>query len=310
MPNRLICLTILAGWIVASYGLFRRDLLPEFVVGTPPDLRAIARAGAADAGPIRWAILAIHDSSKAAPAEVPVGEVVTETVRQQDGGIRLDSQAWFDASQWLGGSNTPRNTTGIGGGDTPVSRLEGDRIEVYGSCWIDTSGNLESFRVAIREAGVSAEDLLAIEGRLRNDRIVIVSSGLLPYFGPRSFAYQSRGVVQSSFAPIDRLPGLRVGQRWESAIVNPLTGQVETARSEVSRTHVMTWGGNPITTLEVVTRTDAFSARTWVRRDGLVLRQEVPFPLKRLVLERVPEVETAPGGVNSVGARGGSARDD
>ena len=31
------------------------------------------------------------------------------------------------------------------------------------------------------------------------------------------------------------------------------------------------------------------SARTWVRPDGLVLRQEVPFPFVKLVLERQPD---------------------
>ena len=31
------------------------------------------------------------------------------------------------------------------------------------------------------------------------------------------------------------------------------------------------------------------SARTWVRPDGLVLRQEVALPLLRLVLERLPD---------------------
>ena len=34
--------------------------------------------------------------------------------------------------------------------------------------------------------------------------------------------------------------------------------------------------------------------RTWVRLDGVILRQEVPLPLVRLVLERRPEADELP----------------
>ena len=44
-----------------------------------------------------------------------------------------------------------------------------------------------------------------------------------------------------------------------------------------------------VTTLEVVQHLTPISARTWVRRDGLVLRQEVPFPFVKLILERLPD---------------------
>ena len=39
--------------------------------------------------------------------------------------------------------------------------------------------------------------------------------------------YEPRSVVQDVLGPLDRLPGLHVGQRWESQVVNPFTGQVD-----------------------------------------------------------------------------------
>ena len=48
-----------------------------------------------------------------------------------------------------------------------------------------------------------------------------------------------------------------------------------------------------MTTLEVVHHMTPFAARTWVRPDGLVLRQEVPFPFVKLVLERLADRNTA-----------------
>ena len=91
--------------------------------------------------------------------------------------------------------------------------------------------------------------------------------------------------------PMDRLPGLHVGQRWESQGRQSVSGQVESVRVEVVRRGLIHWEGEPVTTFEVVHRTSPFSMKTWVRTDGVILRQEIPFPFVRLVLERRSETE-------------------
>ncbi len=309
MPTRWVCLTLLGFWTFAAWELFRRDILPDLVVGPPPDLRAISRA--ATEGPVRWTIL-LADDEEPAPGKNPnrraIGQVVTETVVQRDGGVRLTSQAWFDAAMLFrrGGGSVP-DDPGTAAADRLLGRtrrprpeadpitLDGERIEVNGACWIDRSGDLEGFRIAVREGRASQEDLLVLDGRLRKDRVVITSSGVLPYIGPSSFPYTPHGMVQTGLAPLDRLPGLHVGQKWETHVISPLslTGQVVTGNVEVVGKKIFTWDGNPVTTLEVVARVGGLTARTWVRPDGLVLRQEVPLPLAKLLLERVPGPPTA-----------------
>lgn len=284
MPSRPVCVAILLAWTIAAWELFRRDLLPEFIVGQPPDLRAIARAGGEGETPVRWTILMVDEKDRSGLNGRAVGQIITETKRQQDGGVRLASEAWFDANLLLSKGKTPDPDSPEG---LAVGETDADRLEVYGACWIDASGNLDSFRVALREAN-SSDDLFVVEGRLKKDRIEVTSSGIIPYFGPRSFPYRSHGLVQSTLGPIDRLPGLHVGQSWESQVVSPLTGQVQTARVEVVGSRILTWDNNPVTTLEVVTHLSGLTSRTWVLRDGQVIRQEVPFPLAKLVLERVP----------------------
>jgi hypothetical protein len=69
-------------------------------------------------------------------------------------------------------------------------------------------------------------------------------------------------------------------------VVNPFTGQVDRARVEVARRTLIHWNGNLVPTFEVVQHLTPLSMRTWVTIEGLVLRQEVPFPFVRLVLER------------------------
>ena len=53
---------------------------------------------------------------------------------------------------------------------------------------------------------------------------------------------------------------------------------METVRAEVKRRTLIHWDKSPVKTLEVEHRSKGLTARTWVRPDGLVLRQEVALP--------------------------------
>ena len=119
------------------------------------------------------------------------------------------------------------------------------------------------------------------------------AKGFLPFLNwTKSIPYQPRGMIQNTMGPLDRMPGLHVGQRWETQVVSPLTGRVEIGRVEVTRKRAIYWDDKLVSTLEVVTRMPPLSARTWVRPDGLVLRQEVPLFVMKLVLDRVPDNAT------------------
>src|SRR5262249_39775705 len=109
-----------------------------------------------------------------------------------------------------------------------------------------------------------------------------------------SFLYEPRSVVHDALGPLDRLPGLHLGQHWDTRVVNPFSGQVEKVRVEVRRRTLIHWNGEPVSAFEVVQHAGPITAKTWVRPDGVILRQEVPFPFVRLVLDRRAE-EHSPG---------------
>jgi hypothetical protein len=167
-------------------------------------------------------------------------------------------------------------------------------LEITSSCAIDPIGNLQSFHASVRSEA-DPQEVLRIEGKLnaRGDMLEVIAHGPLPILNQtRTIPYQTRSLVQNAMEPFDYLPGLQVGQRWESRSVNPLNGRIEPVRVEVARKTVIHWDNQPVSTLEVVQHmTPLLEAKTWVRSDGLVLRQEVPVPLVKLVLERQPEPE-------------------
>lgn len=283
MPSRLICVALLAYWLVAAFGLVSRDLLPELSLGNPPDLRTIAVAGE-DAPPARWGIQVVDIPSRPELGR-SVGHAVTESRRQADGWVEMSSQVTFDSGRLLAGMAKGAS----------FSRDGNEQIEFYSKYQIDPSGKLRSFHAEVRMPGHEGE-LWRIDGALKGTTMSVVSHGPLPLLNrSMSFEYDPRGLVRSQFGPLDRLPNLQVGQRWDEQVASPLTGRMETVRAEVRRRTLIHWDRNPVKTLEVEHRSQGVTARTFVRPDGLVLRQDLTLPMLRLVLERLPD-HAGPGG--------------
>jgi hypothetical protein len=278
MPPRLVCVAILLYWAVAASALIQRDVLPELTFVRPPDLRTIAHAEE-NGGPVRWSVEVI-DNPLSPENRRSVGQALTESRRRPDGCVEITSSVSFDAGGLLKG--------------TPLGSRPDENVEVTSHYQIDPSGNLRSFLARVTTPGDS-DDWLRVEGTLKNRAMEIVARGKLPILNQtRTLPYPARGLVQNALGPFDRLPNLQVGQRWETQMVSPLTGRVDMVRVDVTKKCVIHWDRSPVTVFEVVYHFNPLFAKTWVRPDGLILRQEVPFPFVKLILERLPERTTAP----------------
>jgi hypothetical protein len=273
MPSRLVSLGILIYWSIAAFLLLTWDVIPELTLGYAPDLRAIAVAGDSSR-PVRWSIQ-IVDDPRYPEVRREVGESVTASSRRPDGWAELTSHVDLDASGMLKG--------------TPFASVSKARLAVDSSYLVDNTGNLSSFDLRVSEHGYS-DPLIKVKGKLNGRMMEIVSRSKVQLLNQNvSFAYEPRTVVQDVLGPMDRLPGLHVGQKWESRVMNPFLRQVESVRVEVVRRGLIHWEGNPVRTFEVVHRTSPLTMKTWVRTDGVILRQEIPFPGVRVVLERRSE---------------------
>jgi len=277
MPSRLVCVVLLAYWLVAAFELVSRELIPELNLGQPPDLRTIAAAGE-DAPPARWGIQVV-DRPGGRDSGRPVGQAVTASRRGRDGWVEMSSRVTFESGRLL---------AGLARGGALV-RGQDERIEFNSEYRIDPSGVLRSFHAEVRVPGQRG-DFWRIEGALKNHVMGVISRGPMPLLNrSMSFEYDPRGLVRSQFGPLDRLPGLQVGQRWDEQVASPMTGRMETVRAEVKRRTLIFWDKGEVQALEVEHRSQGVTARTYVRADGLVLRQEVALPVLTLVLERLPD---------------------
>jgi hypothetical protein len=276
MPSRFVSLAILIYWSIAAFCLLSWEVIPELTLGYPPDLRAIVGAGESSR-PVRWSIQVVDDP-RHPDLRRPVGEAVTTSARRPNRWVEMTSRVEIDAGGLLKG--------------TPFANVSNVRLGVESVYRVAPSGNLDSFDLQVKSRD-TPDELIKVKGKLKGDKMEIVSRGPLPIFNKTlTFDYEPRSVVQDVLGPLDRLPGLHVGQRWESRVINPFTGQVDRLRVEVKRRGLIHWEGKTVTTFEVVQYTGPLSMTTWVRTDGVILRQEVPIPFVRMVLERRPDPES------------------
>ncbi len=274
MPSRFVSLGILIYWSIAAFLLLTWDVLPELTQGYAPDLRAIALAGDSSR-PVRWNIQVVDDL-RHPDVRRTVGESITSSSRRADGSFELKNHSELDAGDLFR--------------RTPFASRPSLRVGVESVYLVGQSGNLSSFSLRVVDKGRADAEIMTVTGKVNGRKMEIESHGWSDILNRKlSLAYEPRSVVHDVLGPQDRLPGLHVGQRWESKGINMISGQVESVRVDVVRRALINWEGNPVTTFEVVHRTSPFSMKTWVRTDGLILRQEVPFWFVTLVLERRAE---------------------
>jgi hypothetical protein len=289
MPSRIVCFVILIYWLTAASLLLTRDVLPELTLGYPPDLHAIASAGKNDP-PVRWSIQVVDDP-KNAESHRSVGEAVTSSL-VREGWYELKSRVSLDSEGLLKG--------------TPFASVAVGRLGIDSRYVVDPKGNLQSLSLEVTSEE-APEFVLTVEGRVvpseqtgrdpesRELELKFRSKGMGRFPGvdqTRRFEYEPRSVVGNMFGPLDRLPGLRVGQRWESRMVNPLSGHADRVQVEVVRRTLIYWNSETVSVFEVLQSFPPLSsARSWVRTDGAILRQEVPFPFVRLLLERERDLD-------------------
>ena len=284
MPHRLVCVAILSSGSVAAVGLIRRDLLPDLIVGRPP---TCGRSPRPTRTPGPTALGDPGRSTTRRAREPPRRSARRDRVEAD--GRRLGRRSPARSGSTRGACSRGRRST-----RPPQRRADRGQRAPSRSTPRATSSH---FRASVRPAGGRRRAARSWRAGCKDDAIEVVAPGPLPILNrTRTLPVRARGVVQNALGPLDRLPGLQVGQRWESQVVSPLTGQVETVARRGGAARRSSTGTRARSRRWRWSRTmTPLSARTWVRPDGLVLRQEVPFPFVKLVLERLPEpTPTAP----------------
>jgi len=291
MPRWPVRLAIVAFWLAVTGWLIARDVWPALRTGeAPPFTIDLADEAQIHAIRTRWVILRGEGAT-----EKKIGRARTWVKY-------LAADDTFEMNEELEELTLSKGLVTV-----KVPRM----LSTYR---VTPEGDLRAMSVQLLAAvrvfpGLMTLDLAAsVSGEVRDGqywptcRIESAAWGKLnPEMQPVPVA--RHGAVLNPLHPVNRIAGLRPGQRWRMPIVDPLSDALSAKANEflpaappgprsldaevLPEEHILVWEGKEIPCLVIQYRGDDVTARTWVRRrDGLVVRQEAVQLGERVVLQR------------------------
>lgn len=293
-------MAILVFWVATTGWFASREVWPRLFSGQEPPPYAIDLADEVQAIPTAWTI------SREGKA---IGTART-WVKYHEPDDSFEMHGWFNLKRLVGGMAQAEITSMY-----RVSR-DGDLREVE-------SGMAITVALLLQRISVKGQ----IHGLVTDGRFHSVGSVTLPgqaepekvLFDPVAVA--GHGSVLNPLHPVNRITGLRPGQRWRMPLYDPVGAALaaavpdDTRRSDplaatimaslapggkghtrdldaevLPRPRPLVWGDREESCLVIEYRSEELTARTWLRqRDGLVLRQEATLLGDQMILERTPE---------------------
>lgn len=252
--------------------------------------------------------------------ERKVGWAASMVERHSDGLAQSKSYVQFDElpldemlDQMFGAAaRIFRPLLGEGGVDVPMS--------IQSRMLFNSLDQLVDFETQVR---LSPEQRLALlRGKIDEGRLQLrvqlgeaVLGGEPPEF-KREIQLSPDALVVDAFTPQSKLYPLWVGQAWTMRVYRPFppSSPERLIEGRVEELTQLEWQGEEVEAFLVVYRDDPGAgvtatreplSRMWVRRDGLVLRQEIAIGSKRFALERMSgdEAEDAKERLRSIMTR-------
>ncbi len=269
MPSRWLSLGIVGFWLAMVGWFAGREAWTRY--GQRPLLQDALREASAD-GQVLWTIKRNH---------VRIGEAETQVLPNPDtGSYKMIQKVSMDGF--------------------PVAGL---RSRMDSRADIKPNSQLEALWLTLDAEGLGATARVKVEARPRGPMLHVRLTGETP-LGPiqpieTEVAYDARDLFLSSVCPASRMPGLRPGLRWETALVDPtetLAGNLLPGRTPPSRPALVEvmeemtqWKGRSLC-YDVRAQHSNMQIRIWVREDdNAVVRQELRWT--SLGKETVIEIE-------------------
>jgi hypothetical protein len=269
MPGRWTSAAIVALWLIMMTWLTVREAWHRF--GASPTFPDALAASAGDV-PSSWTILENGHS---------LGKATTHVaLKLRQGRYELRQHIHLERFFGLGGLF-----------GHPMSLRLDNRTDV------NHLGELEEFTSTILIPEIDLRCHL-VGHPIANGELSVqasVTSNGQEIFAPREYrlSYGGKDLILNSLCPLDRMPLLRPGQRWEAPMVDPLESLTQVVERPPVKVEVLEdpqellWGDDWVPCWVVEARQPHVQVRIWVRqKDGLVLKQTVHWEATTLEVIR------------------------
>lgn len=273
-------------WLATMSWLVTEKVLPLLWIGEPPSYSRIVEAQK-DAPPVGWRIL-LDDR--------PLGWALSQTKLQKTGLTDIRGWVHFDAlplEEMMPGWRRVLSPL--------IERLiEQPQMDAWSVLTIDPLGHLVRFDSAVRLDPL--KELIRVRGAVEGQQLDLTFRSGEVSFSSEAFL-PSDSLLCDALSPQTQLPGLRVGQEWTVPVYSPLRpakSPLEIIHAKVERREPIFWSGVMKDCWLVVYRSDTTGlpgdsqvprGKLWVRRDGMVLKQQVLLFDATINFERLSEEE-------------------
>lgn len=273
MYSRWFSAAVVILWLSTMGWLVREKVLPPLLLGDPPSNRSILEARRGEP-PVAWRLLCNHRH---------VGWAKSAAVRLDGGGTRIDNRIHFDdlpvgqfAPSWL------RGIFHMVGG--PRKSRSGITTDVASTLTIDGRNRLSRIESTISFSPSGRE--ITLRGVVE-DGILKLNVRSLDISFKTQIPIDDDALLGDAFSPTVRLPGLYEGQTWTISVLTPLKYPHRShsiLQAKVEGFERISWNGRSTDVCLVVYRDNPGQSlaadtkprgRLWVRRDGVVVKQEM-----------------------------------
>jgi hypothetical protein len=300
MTSRWFSLAVVLFWVTSMSWLIHDKILPPLIVGEPPSFRTILEHQQQRTEPVGWAIL-VDDK--------PVGWAISVTERQPTQIGEFRSRLHLNRlplSEMLGEMARLLPAQGRDAAAMALdanSRLEIDplgRPIAFQSTAVFRSDEVRFPRNPFLDASAFR---ISVKGTVEGSQMILVLR-IGDFVREASVYIPSNSLMGDVLSPQNFLPNLRVGQTWTVPVYSPFrppTSPIEILQANVESIDPIVWQNTVTPTSLVIYRTDSgaghggaqdIRGKTWVKLDGMVVKQEVNLLSARLAFLRMTTEET------------------
>jgi hypothetical protein len=311
MPSRWLCLTIVAFWLGMMGWLAGREWWQRY--GLPPTmLSALDAVTAEGIVKVKWRLLGNGQIVGNATTDVKYDG--RNYVLEQKADLDMDMIGNLPLFQFLG---------------PLLANMDFKQLKIDTTTELNPFGDLSRFKLDVtipnptRQAALIREPnrppqpiaKFTLESRPKPDGLLWAKLSLAlsgenvplpaPYNKDYPLPYRGRDLALGSLCPMDRMPGLRPGQTWQTPVSDPsslimfgmpganngvFTTLMDRQPAQVRvlrEPEVLQWQGHDIACWIVVTDQDNLHLRIWAQQsDGLILKQSAEWGKTRIDIIR------------------------
>lgn len=261
MPARWVQASIVVFWLVMTSLLVRRDVLPKLGFGELSYRQVVADRAVPES--THWTIR--YNGQR-------LGSSLTILRPNPNGSYNMLNRTNLSSTIFEQGVGRPST-----------------QVIISSDIYVDPLGQLKEFNSKLSVEGTRLE--ITVDGVVRGKELQIETQGLSLLPEKLSLEIPKDMMLLDVVAPLDRIPDLRIGKKWATRTINPVSllfspgslfgagkPPLDVIHHEVVDTDAMVWNGRSWYCYVIEHTHPSGRSKTWVRvEDGRVLCHEVPL---------------------------------